>query len=152
MDAPELDQAEIAAQHEVLLSTVRALEEVLPHTGPCHGGPRPLAAARALLERLAEQLHVHFAAEECDAHFGRIARSEPRLAHKIEELLQDHRQLRALAVTLAEDARHSDEDAAWVRATRTFWQLRERLAWHEREENELVFQLHQVDLGHGAGG
>lgn len=149
---PELAAPEIEAQHDSLFRTILGLEEILPYAMACRDRPRPLGAARALLERLAEQLQMHFAAEERDEHFGRMAAHSPRLARRIEALLRDHRELRALATGLIEEARRSDDESVWRSATRTFWQLRERLAWHERDENELVFEVHQVDLGHGAGG
>jgi D-serine deaminase-like pyridoxal phosphate-dependent protein len=146
---PELDAREVEAQHENLFATLRALEEILPYATACRDRPRPLAAARSLFDRLAEQLEVHFAAEERDEYFGRIAAADPRLARRIAELLRDHGVLRTLAAALNDAARRSDEETAWVATSRAFWQLRERLAWHEREENDLVFELHQVDLGQG---
>jgi hypothetical protein len=148
---PKLDAREIEAQHERLFATLHAIEELLPYAISCLDRPRPLGAARLLLDRLADQLRIHFSAEECDEYFGRIAAGEPRLARRTEELLRDHREILALAAALTEEACRSDADAAWRRVSRTFWQLRERLAWHEREENDLVFQLHHVDLGQSEG-
>lgn len=152
MSDPELDVHEIKVQHEILFETLHAIEAVLPDTGQGRDRPRVLRAARALLQQLADQLQVHFATEERNEYFGRSAACDPRLAPRIEQLLRDHRELLELARCLAREARQSDGGVVWVRLSRTFWLLRERLAWHEREENELSFQLHHVDVGESAGG
>jgi hypothetical protein len=146
------DAREIEAQHQVLFATLHAIEEILPYALTCQRRPRPLAAIRLLLRRLADQLHDHFEAEERDDAFGRIAAAEPRLAPRIDRLLRDHRELRLLVAAVLVQARSSDEEEVWRSVSRGFWLIRERLAWHEREENELVFQLHHLDLGQSIGG
>ncbi len=149
---PEADPGEIQAQHELLFATLHALEEVLPYAAACGERPRPLTAACTLLERLAAQLSVHFAAEEREDRFGRISASDARLARKIARLVRDHRELEALAANLLEQARGSETEETWKQVSRRFWALRERLAWHEREENDLAFEAFQVDVGESAGG
>jgi len=150
--APAPETGTIARQHERLFETVRSIEEMLPIVAQRNEAKALQHALRSLLDYLSDQLHQHFAAEEQDDYFPRIAAREPRLARKVAELVRDHVELRALAAGLAEQGRKAHRSSDWAQISLQFWQLRERLAWHEREENEVAFQVHNVDLGAASDG
>ena len=145
-----IDATEIRHQHQQLAATLEAVHEVLACIESDGRLTRPATAGWLLLQSLRDRLADHFALEEDGGYFAQASAEAPHLTRGIEELQLDHRDLSTRAEQLADLAVAARDDAPlWKRAREDFDQLRQLLLDHEQREDDLIFQLHQVDLGGG---
>jgi len=104
----------------------------------------------SLLNSLAAHLETHFELEEEDEYFGSILVRAPRLAERVENLLHQHKVLRADVDQLVDLARavfasHGDTSELASR----FRNFKKQLLNHEKAENDLFQEAYTCDLGSG---
>jgi hypothetical protein len=120
---------------------LRAIESAFRRRGPA-------ASLILLLEDLHEELERHFDAEERGGYFADVRTAAPWLGARIDDLLGDHREFRTWSDELVGLARRLRDDPEGIDALEvSFEELSESLRNHEREEDELVREALQVDLG-----
>lgn len=104
--------------------------------------------AHGCLERLREHLARHFAQEEEGGFLEESLARMPRLASAARDVLAEHPLLLAALDRLLEHlaARDSAGDA-WRQASRDFEAFASRLLAHERNENAVVQEGYNEDLG-----
>jgi len=102
-----------------------------------------------MIAQLGDRLIRHFAFEEDGGYFGDALSQAPQLISKANALLAQHPRIRIQADHLASDLRLSDAGSTewWTRTTQLFRALRDELAHHEQQENVLLQEAYQQDLG-----
>jgi len=126
--------------HRVLLADLQELEEaVRPSSG------EDLASLRHRLMTAQTHIRKHFQFEEQNGYMDVVKKREPRLARTIQQLAEEHGQLRqslesllgevASAATLADRLR--EKTSEWVQHVRQ----------HELRENDLVQDAFNMDIG-----
>lgn len=106
------------------------------------------AAAHGRLERLREHLARHFAQEEEGGFLEESLARMPRLAGAAREVLDEHPVLLADLDRLLERLAARDiAPGAWRQAGHAFEAFASRLLAHERNENAVVQQGYNEDLG-----
>lgn len=109
---------------------------------------KPTRNLVSLLNALAVHLQMHFEFEESDGYFSDLARTTPHVSATVEKLLREHevmlKQVDAL-VTMAREAfakAHDTSDLA-----EQFSLFCDQLTNHEHEENKLIQDVYNVDIG-----
>lgn len=110
-------------------------------------------SACALLAQLRDQLAMHFALEEAYGYFDQPMQVAPRLCHQADTLRSQHGELYLSITSLADDAEtllaHHQSPAALRSISERFGAFDERLARHETEENDLIQEALEQDIGVG---
>jgi hypothetical protein len=129
-------------QHQQLNSLMKAIASRFDHER------KPTRNLVSLINALAVHLQMHFEFEESDGYFPSLASKRPHVSAQVEKLLREHKEMLAKVDTLVNMAR---EDLAKARDTMNlaeqFYQLREQLSVHEHEENKLIQDVYNVDIG-----
>ena len=106
-----------------------------------------------LLAMLRDNLAMHFTLEEAYGYFEDPLHVEPRLSAKANELRDQHKVLYEQIRDLAEEAEQRFYDKQLVENMPPLLErLRayfERLQHHEMQENELILQAYDDDIGGG---
>ena len=125
--------------HVALLSDLRGLEQAI-HPSSAEGQ----AALRARLGATSAHLTKHFRSEEQNGYMDVIRTREPRLERTIQQLAEEHGQLRQSLDVLVEEvgAATSLDDA--LRDHIREWIARVRR--HEERENDLVQDAFNLDI------
>jgi iron-sulfur cluster repair protein YtfE (RIC family) len=104
--------------------------------------------AREALETLRDHLREHFAQEERGGFLEESVTRMPRLSARGEAVLREHPELLSELDALIRCLARPDSGApAWDQATRDFEQFARHLLDHERNENAVVQEGYNEDLG-----
>ncbi len=134
-----------------LLAQHRELHDLLVETRAaflgCPGDPS-IAAARDRLTALRDYLAHHFAQEEEGGYLEESLARMPRLSGAVREVLAEHPELLGELDGLLErlSARDSGGEA-WRQAGRDFEAFASHLLAHERNENAVLQEGYNEDLG-----
>jgi iron-sulfur cluster repair protein YtfE (RIC family) len=127
--------------HDLLVEARASLAD------PAHG-PSAAATARQRLAELREHLEQHFAQEEQGGYLEESLTRMPRLAGAVREVLAEHPALLAALDGLLERLAARDSGGeAWRQAGRDFEAFASRLLAHERNENAVLQEGYNEDLG-----
>jgi len=112
--------------------------------------PEGIAEARRRLERLRGLLAGHFAQEERGGFMEESIARMPRLSKAVRGVLAEHPALLAALDKLLEQlAARDSAPEAWRQAGRDFEVFASRLLAHERNENAVLQEGYNEDLGLG---
>jgi hypothetical protein len=138
-----------SATIEHILQEHNALREKLQRIHSVLAEPEPAQEEiENLLHDFLSTLMVHFANEEGDGFFAEITAHAPRLAAKSGKLCTEHRQLLHEAGELCRFAAAGSPSMVWWRELKCRTQdFCDRMRQHEREENGLLQEAHQTDIG-----
>ncbi len=134
-----------------LLAQHRELHDLLVEArGAFESPPREAELARGRLERLREHLARHFAQEEEGGFLEESLVRMPRLAAAARDVVAEHPVLLADLDRLLERLAARDiESDSWRQAGHDFEAFASRLLAHERNENAVVQDGYNEDLGLG---
>jgi len=132
----------IKQEHEALREKFRQIHDVL-------AGPEIAAKEIAsLLRELKNALTVHFSNEESDGFFGELTTRAPRLAGRADQLCLEHEQFLHKVTELCRLAEAGTSSMAWWRELSSrCHKFSKQLMHHESEENKLLQQAYQDDIG-----
>jgi Hemerythrin HHE cation binding domain. len=137
-------QHALAGDHQQLLARVQRLHNALAVAGLSN------LQAEAELGRVARELDQHFADEEREGLFEEILAQCPQFARRVQDLVRQHREFRALLRDLRSTCRlaccESPARDGWLAA---FAEFQRTLADHEHAEHELLYEATERDLGSG---
>ena len=137
---------QVLQQHRELHDQLAAAREPLAGSDPPDGARR--SAARAALECLRAHLADHFAREEAGGYLEESITRMPRLSAAMRAVLGEHAGLLAEIDRLIEAVGRPDNDArSWAQASRAFDTFAAHLLTHERNENAVVQEGYNEDLG-----
>jgi len=135
----------VLAQHRELHELL--VEARAAFTGTA-GGPTAAATAQRRLAVLREYLARHFAQEEAGGFLEESLARMPRLSRAVRDVLAEHPGLLAEIDGLLERLTARDIGMeAWRQAGRDFEAFASRLLAHERNENAVVQEGYNEDLG-----
>jgi len=132
----------IRHQHQQLKSLLEAIANRF-----CYE-QKPTRNLVSLLNALAVHLQMHFEFEESDGYFSSLAQKTPRVSPTVERLLREHEAMLEEVDTLVTIAReafataHDTSDLA-----KRFSRFHTQLICHEHEENKLIQDVYNVDIG-----
>ena len=132
----------IKQEHDALREKLRRIHDVL-------AGPEIAAEEMArLLREFQNALKVHFSNEESDGFFEEVTTQAPRLADRANQLCIEHEQLLHKATELCRLAEAGSlSTASWRELSSRWHEFSKQLMHHESEENTLLQQTHQEDIG-----
>jgi iron-sulfur cluster repair protein YtfE (RIC family) len=130
-------------EHDALRHKIRRIHSVLAEPEPA---PDEI---ETLLREFLSALIVHFDhEEENEGLFAEVAAHAPRLAGQAGKLSSEHRQLLHEVDELCRFASAGSPSMPWWRELRCrCHELTKRLMRHEHEENKLLQDAHQLDIG-----
>jgi len=112
------------------------------------GGPTAVATARRRLAELREHVARHFAQEEQGGYLEESLTRMPRLSRAVRDVLAEHPGLLAeLDGLLERFAARDSGGEAWRQAGRDFEAFASHLLAHERNENAVLQEGYNEDLG-----
>lgn len=95
-----------------------------------------------------DQLKEHFSNEEQEGFFEEITAQAPRLTPAADGLCDEHREMLVSASELAQFAsKQANSKAGWDELNSKFQGFSKQLMHHESEENLLLQQAYQEDIG-----
>ena len=101
-----------------------------------------------LIKVLTDHIETHFEEEESTGVFQQISAREPRLTARAEGLRDEHDQLRQTVHSLNLAAQGESGTADWWEKIETaFHDFSKDLMRHEHQENELVQEAYEQDIG-----
>ncbi|MGH0030431.1 MAG: hemerythrin domain-containing protein [Myxococcota bacterium] len=137
----------VHAQHASIMVQVRQLTEALTRLADADQADPP-GLAREIADRLARlgaELDRHFEDEEIAGFVRLAAEAAPRLTHRAEHIVGEHRGLRD---TIGEVTRlASGRSPAWDEVSDRFGRFVGLLREHEGKEDELIQEALAEDLG-----
>jgi hypothetical protein len=132
----------ILQDHDALRDKLRQIHSVLAEPDPDR------EEIETLLREFLHALVVHFAHEENEGFFADVTARAPRLAGQAGRLCVEHRQLLHDAKELREFAAAGSPSIPWWRELNSrCHEFSKRLMQHECEENKLLQEAHQSDIG-----
>jgi hemerythrin len=132
----------IRQQHQRLHSLLGAIESRFRHE---RKASRNLVS---LLNALAVHLQTHFELEESDGYLSHLVRLSPGLSAAVDRLLREHTALLKEVNDLVARSREvfaTNRDTADLAAR--FARLHRKLTDHDHEENKLIQEAYNLDLG-----
>lgn len=136
----------ILGQHRELHAQLIAARAAFIETAPPDAAQ--VATARALLQSLREHLRGHFEQEEQGGFMEESIARMPRLSRVVRDVMADHPQLLAELDALLETLSVRDiSRESWTAARRGFAMFADHLVAHERNENAVVQEGYNEDLG-----
>jgi iron-sulfur cluster repair protein YtfE (RIC family) len=134
---------------EQVLQEHNALREKLGRIHTVLAGREPnQAEIETLLSEFLHTLLVHFSNEEDQGFFDEVTAQAPRLASQAGKLCVEHKQLLRDADELFRFATAGSPSMPWWRELHTrCHEFSKRLMHHESEENRLLQEAHQADIG-----
>ncbi|MFM8413259.1 MAG: hemerythrin domain-containing protein [Planctomycetota bacterium] len=131
-----------------LLAQHRELHDLLVHARAGFDDPADGEAVRGRLATLRDHLARHFAQEEQGGYLEESLTRMPRLSRAVRDVLAEHPRLLAELDGLLERLAARDIAAeAWRQAGRDFEAFASHLLAHERNENAVVQEGYNEDLG-----
>jgi hypothetical protein len=131
-----------------LLAQHRELHDLLLEARGAFAADAQPAAARSRLMALRDHLAEHFAQEERGGFLEESLTRMPRLAAAVRNVLADHPRLLAELDGLLDRLAARDIEAeSWRQAGRDFEAFASHLLAHERNENAVVQEGYNEDLG-----
>ncbi len=126
--------------HGALLAELRELEQaVRPSSGV------GLEELRSRLEQVRARIAEHFRFEEQNGYMDAVREREPRLERTIQQLAEEHQELRQSFDALIGEATAATSLDAVLRDE--VWQWIDSIRRHEARENDLVQDAFNVDIG-----
>jgi hypothetical protein len=126
--------------HGALLADLRALEQALqPSSG------EGVAALRTRLGATHAHITEHFRCEEQNGYMDAVMKREPRLERTVQQLAQEHGQLRQSLDALIGQSRAVASLSDSMRGAIQDWI--EEVRRHEQRENDLVQNAFNLDIG-----
>lgn len=102
----------------------------------------------SLLDSLVVHLETHFENEEEDGFFWQAVEAKPHLATTIDSLVGEHQRLLHFAEELARRCRFGLRTTNnWLRLGDAYERFRQKILMHEAKEHDLLFEMHQHDIG-----
>ncbi len=137
-----LSENTIRHQHQRLKSLMEAIANRFRHE------QKPTRNLVSLLNALAVHLQMHFEFEESDGYFFSLASKTPRVSATVERLLREHEVMREKVDALVSMARETFAEAQDTSdLAKQFSLFRDQLIHHEHEENKLIQDVYNVDVG-----
>jgi hemerythrin len=137
-----LSENTIRHQHQQLRSLMEVISNRFCYE---HKSTRDLVS---LLNALADHLQMHFEFEETDGYFFGLAQTTPHVSATVERLLREHEVMLeevGSLVTMAREAFETAQDTSDL--AERFSRFHARLENHEHEENKLVQDAYNIDIG-----
>jgi iron-sulfur cluster repair protein YtfE (RIC family) len=131
----------ILAQHRELHAQLVAMRACLADPGRC------VAATRQTLEHLRDHLRAHFCQEETGGFLEESIARMPRLSTAARTVMADHPALLAELDDLIATLEQADSVASWDRIAAAAERFTQHLLDHERNENAVVQEGYNEDLG-----
>jgi iron-sulfur cluster repair protein YtfE (RIC family) len=133
----------ILQEHEALREKVSRIHAVLASPEPSQN------EIEVLLREFLNALLVHFSnEEENEGFFDEVTAHSPRLAGRAGKLCVEHKQMLREADELCRFAAAGSPSMLWWRELSSrCHQFSKRLMRHEHEENKLLQEAHQTDIG-----
>jgi iron-sulfur cluster repair protein YtfE (RIC family) len=132
----------IMQEHDALRDKVRRIHSVLAEPEPAQG------EIEILLREFLNALIIHFDCEEDEGFFTEVASHSPRLAGQAGKLCNEHREMLRDADELCRFATAGSPSIPWWRELRSrCHEFSKRLMHHEHEENKLLQEARQSDIG-----
>ena len=132
----------IRQQHQRLNSLLEAIKNRFRHE---RKATRNLVS---LLNALSVHLQAHFELEESDGYLSHLVQLSPAASAHVERLLHEHTDLQEEVNGLAARARENfSTDSSTSELARLFSKFHDRLAIHEHDENKLLQEVYNLDLG-----
>jgi hypothetical protein len=128
-------------EHDALREKLRCIHDVLA------GVEINAEAVASLLQDFQNALQIHFANEESDGFFSEITNRSPHLISQADKLCIEHGHLLHKAMELCRFATSGNLSAVWRGLGSEFHAFSKELMHHEREENQLLQQTYQEDIG-----
>ena len=145
MEPPQVNHEqyeEILREHQMMRSLLQQTSALLASRADS------LQPVVRLLQQLNEHAVKHFAHEEEGGYFQEAIAAAPRLANRAEQLEQQHPALAAALAGLLAQAEEGDgSEQCWQALTYRFEDLAQRLRQHEANENKLVQEAFNTDIG-----
>jgi len=136
----------ILAQHRELYDQLVAVRVALAIPAPADRSA--VQAARKALRGLQDYLHRHFAQEETGGFLEESITRMPRLSPAVKAVLAEHPVLLGELDRLIETVAAADiSPLSWHQAGRDFDCFADHLSAHERNENAVVQEGYNEDLG-----
>jgi hypothetical protein len=136
----------LLAQHRELFARLLAARTAF--TAADGGGPERLRGVMDCLRGLREHVACHFGQEESGGFLEESIARVPRLAAAMGRVLDEHPALLAELDRLIETLATADiSRLSWHQAARDFETFVEHLQAHERNENAVVQEGYNEDLG-----
>ncbi len=129
----------LVAAHRALVEDLQKLDQA-----PADETVSP-AKLLASLERLRGRLVEHFRFEEQNGYLDWVVERQPNLDRPVQHLAEEHRLLLSSLDELLGETRAAAAAAAALKRKATEWSRRVRR--HERDENLLVEDAFNLDLG-----
>jgi iron-sulfur cluster repair protein YtfE (RIC family) len=134
----------ITQEHAALRQKVHGIHSALAEQDPNS------IEIETLLREFLDALKLHFASEEDAGFFTEVCSRAPRLAGRAGALCFEHCQLLQEAVALSHFAEAGSPSMQWWRElSARCHEFSKRLMHHESEENKLLQDVHQSDIGSG---
>jgi iron-sulfur cluster repair protein YtfE (RIC family) len=112
------------------------------------GGLKDADRVAESLVSLASQLETHFEEEEVAGVFDDVVERAPRLSERVDQLKQQHNELRTALAAINQTAGSGDGTAQWWNdLSEAFHEFSTNLMHHEHSENELVQEAYTQDIG-----
>jgi hypothetical protein len=132
----------IIQEHDALRDKVRRIHTLLTEPEPAQG------EVEILLREFLNALIIHFDFEEDEGFFTEVASHAPRLAGQAGKLCIEHREMLRDATELCRFAAAGSPSMPWWRELQTrCHEFSKRLMQHEHEENKLLQEARQSDVG-----
>ncbi len=129
-------------EHDALREQLRQIHEVL--AGPVIMAEETLK----LLRELQVELVDHFVTEEEEGFFDEVITLAPRLQNRANQLCVEHEQMLYQVAELCRFAAAGSESMPWWQELGSrCHEFSKQLMHHESEENKLLQQSHQEDIG-----
>lgn len=112
------------------------------------GGLENVDRAAESLASLASQLETHFEEEEIAGVFDDVVERAPHLSERVDQLKQQHNELRNAFAAINQSASSGDRTVQWWdNLSKAFHDFSTDLMHHEHTENELVQEAYTQDIG-----
>ena len=132
----------IMHEHDALREKVRRIHTVLAQPDPSQ------PEINLLLREYMNALIVHFSNEEDEGFFDEVTASAPRLERSASRLCMEHKKLVRQVDELCRFAAAGSPSIVWWRElSLRCHEFNKQLMHHESEENRLLQQAHQIDIG-----
>jgi iron-sulfur cluster repair protein YtfE (RIC family) len=129
-------------EHDLLRQKLGDIHEVLA------GIEIGAEAIASLLGDFQNDLQVHFSNEESDGFFNELTAHSPHLLSRADKLCVEHGQLLHTVKELCRFATAGSKSSAWWSNLGAQWHAFSReLMHHESEENKLLQQAYQEEIG-----
>jgi iron-sulfur cluster repair protein YtfE (RIC family) len=132
----------VMQEHDALRNKVQRIHTVLARPEPTRD------EIATLLHEFMSTLIVHFATEENDGFFDDVTAHAPQLASRAGKLCIEHKELLREADELYRFAAAGSPSMPWWRELHArCHEFSKRLMHHESDENGLLQEAHQSDIG-----